>query len=258
MEKINVTIWNEYCHEKLDENIAKIYPEGIHGAIKQKLSASEKFNIRVATLDMEDHGLSDEVLDNTEVLLWWGHMKHGDVRDEIAAKVKEKVLGGMGFIALHSAHGSKPFKLLMGTSCRVKWRENDEKERVWVLDPSHPIAKNIPEYIEFKNEETYGEFFDIPVPDELIFMSWFAGGEVFRSGCCYKRGLGKIFFFRPGHETYPTYYRDDVTQIISNAIEWACPDGITKPTMGHVEPLEKVKDKFEGMDNSLRNHEYIK
>ena len=258
MKKINVTIWNEYCHEKLDENVAKIYPEGIHGAIKQKLSALGKFNIRVATLDMEEHGLTDEVLDNTDVLLWWGHMKHGDVKDEIAAKVKERVLGGMGFIALHSAYGSKPFKLLMGTSCRVKWRENDEKERVWVLDPSHPIAKNIPEYIEFENEETYGEFFDIPAPDELIFMSWFAGGEVFRSGCCYKRGLGKIFFFRPGHEAYPTYYRDDVTQIISNAIEWACPDGITRPTMGHVEPLEKVKDKFEGMDNSLRKHEYIK
>ena len=185
-------------------------------------------------------------------------MKHNEVSDEIAQKIKDRVLNGMGFIALHSAHGSKPFKLLMGTSCRVKWRENDEKERVWVIDPSHPIARNVPEYIEFEQEETYGEFFDIPVPDELVFMSWFSGGEIFRSGCCYKRGLGKIFFFRPGHEEYSTYYRDDVTRIIANAVEWACPNGITKPTMGHVEPLENVKDKFEGKDDSLRCHTYIK
>lgn len=258
MKKINVTVWNEYCHEKLDKNVAEIYPKGIHGAICEKLSAFEQFNIRYATLDMENHGLSDEVLESTDVLIWWGHMKHQDVSDEIALKIKERVLNGMGFIGLHSAHASKPFKLLMGTSCRVKWRENDEKERVWVIDPAHPIAKDIPEYIEFAQEETYGEFFDIPVPDELVFVSWFAGGEIFRSGCCYRRGLGKIFYFRPGHEAYPTYYRDDVTKIIANAIEWACPKGITKPTMGHVEPLENVKDKFEGMDDALRKHEYIK
>lgn len=258
MKKINVTIWNEYCHEKLSESVEKVYPKGIHGAIEEKLSEFGKFNIRCATFDMKDHGLSDEVLNNTDVLIWWGHMKHNEVSDEIAQKIKDRVLNGMGFIALHSAHGSKPFKLLMGTSCRVKWRENDEKERVWVIDPSHPIARNVPEYIEFEQEETYGEFFDIPVPDELVFMSWFSGGEIFRSGCCYKRGLGKIFFFRPGHEEYPTYYRDDVTRIIANAVEWACPNGITKPTMGHVEPLENVKDKFEGKDDSLRCHTYIK
>lgn len=241
MKKINVTVWNEFRHEKEDDNVAKIYPKGIHGAIEEKLSSDQTFNIRYATLDMKDHGLSDDVLNNTDVLIWWGHMAHNEVSDEIAQKVKERVLGGMGFIALHSAHASKPFKLLMGTTCRVKWRENDEKERVWVIDPSHPIAKNIPEYIEFEQEETYGEYFDIPVPDELVFMSWFAGGELFRSGCCYRRGLGKIFYFRPGHEAYPTYYRDDVTRILANAVQWACPDGITKPTMGHVEPLENIR-----------------
>lgn len=256
--KINVTVWNEYAHERGNEKIAQIYPEGIHGAIKQKLEEIGDYQITVATLDMEEHGLSDEVLNHTDVLIWWGHCKHSEVSDEIAQKVKERVLDGMGFIALHSAHASKPFKLLMGTSCRLKWRENDEKERVWVIEPSHPIAKNLPEYIEFDEEETYGERFEIPTPDELVFISWFAGGEVFRSGCCYKRGLGKIFYFRPGHEEYPTYYRDDVTRILANAIEWACPDGITKPTLGHVEPLENVKDKFEGQDDALRKHEYIK
>lgn len=258
MKKINVTVWNEYAHERENEKIAQIYPEGIHGAIKQKLEEIGDYQITVATLDMEEHGLSDEVLNHTDVLIWWGHCKHSEVSDEIAQKVKERVLDGMGFIALHSAHASKPFKLLMGTSCRLKWRENDEKERVWVIEPSHPIAKNLPEYIEFDEEETYGERFEIPTPDELVFISWFAGGEVFRSGCCYKRGLGKIFYFRPGHEEYPTYYRDDVTRILANAIEWACPDGITKPTLGHVEPLENVEDKFEGQDDALRKHEYIK
>jgi len=207
---------------------------------------------------MPEHGLTDEVLDNTDVLLWWGHAKHNDVSDEIAEKVKNRVLDGMGFIPLHSAHFSKPFKLLMGTVCRSKWRENDEKERIWVIEPSHPIAANLPEYIELPQEETYGERFEIPTPDELIFISWFSGGEVFRSGCCYKRGLGKIFYFRPGHEEYPTYYRDDISTILKNAVEWAAPVNFTRPTLGFYDAIENVKDKFEGMDESIKKHEYIK
>ncbi len=257
-KKINVTIWNEYFHEQENERIREVYPDGIHGAIAQKLSEMGDYNITVATLDMPEHGLTDEVLDNTDVLLWWGHAKHNDVSDEIAEKVKNRVLDGMGFIPLHSAHFSKPFKLLMGTVCRSKWRENDEKERIWVIEPSHPIAANLPEYIELPQEETYGERFEIPTPDELIFISWFSGGEVFRSGCCYKRGLGKIFYFRPGHEEYPTYYRDDISTILKNAVEWAAPVNFTRPTLGFYDAIENVKDKFEGMDESLKKHEYIK
>ncbi|MEE0883841.1 MAG: ThuA domain-containing protein [Faecalimonas sp.] len=257
-KKINVTIWNEFFHEKARESVHEIYPEGIHGAIAKKLSERGDYNLTIATLDMPQHGLTDEVLENTDVLIWWGHAKHAEVSDEIAQKVKERVLDGMGFIALHSAHASKPFKLLMGTSCRLKWRENDEKERVWVVEPSHPIARNLPEYLEFAQEETYGERFEIPKPDELVFVSWFSGGEVFRSGCCFNRGLGKIFYFRPGHEEYPTYYRDDVTQVLVNAIEWAAPRGITKPNLGFVEPLENVKDKFEGKDEAEKTHAYLK
>lgn len=257
-KKINVTIWNENFHEQTQEAIRKVYPDGIHGAIAQKLSEMGDYNITTATLDMPECGLTDEVLNNTDVLLWWGHAKHGDVPDSLAEKVKNRVLDGMGFIPLHSAHLCKPFKLLMGTVCRSKWRENDEKERIWVVEPSHPIAENLPEYIELPQEETYGERFEIPTPDELVFISWFAGGEVFRSGCCYKRGLGKIFYFRPGHEEYPTYYRDDIAQVLKNAVEWAKPLNFTKPTLGHFEALEDVADKFEGMDDSLRKHEYIK
>lgn len=253
---LNVTIWNEYVHEK-DEKIAKVYPDGIHGAIKEKLSEFGEFNLTVATLEMEECGLTDEVLGNTDVLIWWGHIAHAKVPDEIAEKVRNRVLDGMGFIVLHSGHLCKPFKLLMGTCCRSKWRENDEKERIWVIEPSHPITRGLPEYIELEMEETYGERFEVPTPDELIFISWFSGGEVFRSGCCYKRGLGKVFYFRPGHEEYPTFYRDDITLILRNAVNWAAPSGGPAPTLGHYEALENVKDKFEGCDESVRTHQNL-
>lgn len=240
MNKINVTIWNEYIHERKDEAIAKIYPDGIHGAIAQMLGKDEEFNIRFATLDMEEHGLTEDVLNNTDVLIWWGHLAHGDVSDEIAERVRIRVLEGMGLIVLHSAHLSKPFVKLMGTYCRSKWHENGEKERIWVIEPAHPIARNLPEYIELEEEETYGERFEIPTPDDLVFISWFSGGEVFRSGCCYKRGLGKVFYFRPGHEEYPIYYNKYIAQVIKNAIYWAQPSNGPKPTLGHYEPIEKV------------------
>lgn len=257
MKKLNVTVWNEFVHEKKEEKIAKIYPKGIHAAIIEMLGKNTDYQLTAATLDMPEHGLTDEVLQNTDVLIWWGHMAHAKVTDEIAEKVKQRVLEGMGFIALHSAHLCKPFVKLMGTACRSKWRENDEKERVWVIEPGHPIASGLPEYIELAQEETYGERFEIPAPDELIFISWFSGGEVFRSGCCYRRGLGKIFYFRPGHEAYPTFYRDDITKVIHNAVEWAKPSGGPVPTLGHYKCLENITDKFEGMDDSVRRHENL-
>lgn len=253
---VKVTIWNEYLHEKA-EPIKSIYPNGIHGAIAEMLGKKNDFVIRTATLEMPSHGLSDEVLADTDVLIWWGHAAHDKVSDEIAEKVKQRVLDGMGLIVLHSAHLSKPFKLLMGTVCRSKWRENDETERIWVIEPSHPIAEGLPEYIELEKEETYGERFEIPTPDELVFISWFTGGEVFRSGVCYKRGLGKIFYFRPGHEEYPTFYREDITLILKNAVNWACPTRFTRPTLGHYEAIEKVPDKFAGKSDYERKHEYI-
>ena len=176
------------------------------------------------------------------VLIWWSHIRHKDIPEEIAERVKQRVLDGMGFIVLHSSHLCKPFVKLMGTCCRSKWRENNEKERIWVVEPAHPIARDLPEFIELEEEETYGERFDIPTPDELVFISWFSGGEVFRSGCCWKRGLGKIFYFRPGHEAYPTYYRDDIRQIIANAVDWAKPSRGPKPTLGNVKkPYENLK-----------------
>lgn len=237
---LRVTVWNENRHEQKDAQVKEIYPEGIHGAIAAFLE-EEQLTVQTATLDEKDHGLSDEVLLDTDVLIWWGHLAHEEVKDEIVEKIKQRVLEGMGLIVLHSGHFSKIFKVLMGTSCDLKWREADEKERIWIVDPTHPIVEGLGEYIELEREEMYGEHFDIPAPDELVMVSWFEGGEVFRSGCTYKRGQGKIFYFRPGHETYPTYHHKDVQRVIINAVKWAKPTTLSKPVYGNAKPLEIIK-----------------
>jgi trehalose utilization protein len=221
MSKIRVTVWNEGRHEQKNEAVKKIYPSGMHTAIAQGIGSLGPFDLRTATLDEPEHGLTEEVLANTDVLTWWGHLAHKDVQDAIAQRVQKYVLNGMGFVPLHSAHFAKPFRLLMGTNCSLKWREAGEKERLWVVEPSHPIAAGLGEYFELPHEEMYGERFDIPTPDELVFVSWFKGGEVFRSGCAWRRGYGRVFYFRPGHETYPTYYDPNVLRVIANACQWA-------------------------------------
>lgn len=237
---IRVTVWNEYRHEKTDEKIAKLYPEGMHGAIAKYLRTQPGLTVRTATLDEPEHGLTEEVLADTDVLTWWGHMAHGEVQDEIVDRVQRRVLDGMGLIVLHSGHFSKIFQKLMGTTCNLKWREIGEKERLWVIEPGHPIVDGIGEFIEIEHTEMYGERFDIPQPDTLVFVSWFPGGEVFRSGCCYHRGKGKIFYFRPGHETLPIYYHPDVLRVIANAVRWAAPVNGPTPVFGNAKPLENV------------------
>ncbi|PYI54005.1 ThuA domain-containing protein [Paenibacillus flagellatus] len=237
---IRVTVWNEFEHEQVNEQIAAIYPEGIHGAIAGGI-AQDGLSIRTATLDQPEHGLTEAVLDETDVLIWWGHRAHNKVSDDIVNRVHDRVLKGMGLIVLHSGHFSKIFKKLMGTSCDLKWREAGDKERIWVVDPAHPIAEGLGQYFEIEHEEMYGEHFDIPAPDELVFISWFEGGEVFRSGCTYHRGNGKVFYFRPGHETYPTYHNKDVLRVISNAVHWAAPRHGVRQTYGNAKPLEPIK-----------------
>ncbi|WP_430708787.1 ThuA domain-containing protein [Paenalkalicoccus suaedae] len=238
---MHITIWNENRHEQKNPEVKEIYPEGIHGQLKSFLEGAH--TVTTATLDEPEHGLTDEVLKKTDVLLWWGHLAHEEVSDEVVEKVRQRVLEGMGLIVLHSAHFSKIFKVLMGTSCDLKWREADETERLWVVDPSHPITEGIGEYIELEREEMYGEHFDIPAPDQLVFLSWFEGGEVFRSGCTYQRGNGRIFYFRPGHETYPTYHNDKVQRVIQNAVEWAAPLSRPRPIYGNAPSIEEIKPK---------------
>jgi trehalose utilization protein len=253
--RIRVTIWNEYVHEKLSAAVGAIYPQGIHAvladAIRQHLGAGVE--IRTATLDEVEHGLTEEVLAATDVLTWWGHAAHDRVSDAVVERVQRRVWQGMGLITLHSAHNSKIFRRLMGTSCMLRWREAGERERLWIIDPSHPIVAGIEgECFELEHTEMYGEFFDIPPPEEIVFLSWFEGGEVFRSGCTFRRGKGKIFYFRPGHETFPIYHDPTVRRVIANAVRWAAPSGAAYFGEGRniPEPLSPITTVHE-VDESL-------
>lgn len=234
-----VTVWNEFRHEKANPKVADIYPRGIHEALAAPLRAVG-LEVATATLDEPEHGLDRRRLDATDVLVWWGHRAHDEVTDEIVRQVHQRVLEGMGLVALHSAHFSKIFKTLMGTGCDLKWREAGERERLWVVDPTHPITAGLPEQIVIEHEEMYGEHFDIPPPDELFLVSWFQGGEVFRSGCTWRRGQGRIAYLRPGHETYPTYHNEQVQMLILNAVRWAAPVGTAAPRRGNQQPQEAL------------------
>lgn len=216
-----VLIWNEGIHETRNDAVRAIYPQGIHTAIADLLKGEADFTIRTATLDEHEHGLTQPVLDSTDVLIWWGHLAHHRVSDEVVSRVQARVLQGMGLIVLHSAHVSKIFRVLMGTTCNLRWREADDREVIWTVAPDHPIVRGVPQPIVLPAHEMYGEFFDIPAPDELVFVSNFTGGEVFRSGCCFRRGKGRVFYFSPGHETYPVFHRRDIGQVLSNAVRWA-------------------------------------
>ncbi len=218
---IRVTVWNENEHEKQNKLVAKLYPDGIHAAIARAFDGEGDIQVATATLDEPEHGLTAERLAATDVLIWWGHKAHGKVSDAIVDRVQQRVWEGMGLIVLHSGHFSKIFKRLMGTPCSLKWREAGEVERVWVINRNHPIAAGLPEYFEIEHEEMYGEPFTIPEPMETVLISWFEGGEVFRSGVTFQRGAGRIFYFRPGHEAYPTYHNKTVLQVIRNAARWA-------------------------------------
>lgn len=223
---IRVTVWGENVHEETNEVVRGVYPDGMHNVIAGGLAPDPEIETRTATLEQDDeHGLSEEVLDQTDVLTWWGHAAHGRVKDEIVTRIQQRVLEGMGLIVLHSGHYSKIFTRLMGTTCSLSWREAGEKERLWVCNPGHPIVQGLGEYFELPQTEMYGEPFSVPAPDEQIFISWFEGGEVFRSGLTYLRGNGKIFYFRPGHETYPIFYDENVQLVLRNAVKWAQPLG---------------------------------
>lgn len=221
MSSIRVTVWGENVHEQKSAVVRGLYPQGMHQSIADALNAAGGIAATTATLDQPDHGLPPGRLQETDVLIWWGHAAHGAVSDAVVDRVCDAVWSGMGAIFLHSAHFSKPFKRLMGTPCNLTWREAGERERLWLTSRNHPIAAGLPDHFELENEEMYGEPFGIPEPLETVFISWFQGGEVFRSGVTYKRGAGNVFYFRPGHETYPTYHDGNVQRVIANAVRWA-------------------------------------
>ena len=236
MNPLRVIVWGENVHEHKNAKVGAIYPRGMHTAIADGVrELLPEASVTTATLQEPEHGLTKELLAATDVLTWWGH---------IVDHVQKRVLEGMGLIVLHSGHYSKIFKRLLGTTCSLTWREADERERLWVCNPGHPIARGIDRHFELPQEEMYGEPFAIPEPEEQVFISWFEGGEVFRSGCCWHRGNGRIFYFRPGHETYPTYHDRNVRRVIANAVEWARPQGVWVDSCPNAKtPLEKIAPK---------------
>lgn len=244
---IRVTVWGENVHEQKSEVVRSIYPDGMHNCIASALNKNDGISASSVVLQDAEHGMTAERLAETDVLVWWGHAAHGQVDDAIVERVCEAVWSGMGMIFLHSAHFSKPFKRLMGAPCNLTWREAGERERLWVTSRNHPITAGLPDHFELENEEMYGEPFGVPEPLETVFVSWFQGGEVFRSGLTYKRGAGNVFYFRPGHETYPTYHDANVQTVISNAVKWAYNPmaRVAKPTDAPNVPVDKAPEKIE-------------
>ncbi len=241
---IRAVVWGENVHEQTNEAVAAIYPDGMHNCIAQALNADTEIAATTATLQEAEHGLPAARIDQTDVLLWWGHAAHGEVADAVVDRVADAVWSGMGLILLHSAHFSKIFKRLMGTPCNLTWREAGERERIWVTARGHPIARGLPDHFDLESEEMYGEPFAVPEPLETVFISWFQGGEAFRSGLTYRRGAGRVFYFRPGHETYPTYYDENIRRVLVNAVQWANP-AVARIANVHDAPSRDVSDALE-------------
>src|SRR5436190_9999568 len=244
MNTLRVTVWNEFVHERQNPQVRDIYPNGIHEAIAESLRSKPDLRVSTATLQDPDQGLGQQRLDNTDVLLYWGHAAHDQVSDEAVSRLQKRVLDGIGLVVLHSGHYSKIFKRLMGTSCALRYREAGERERIWNINPGHPIAEGIDDYIELEQSEMYGEPFGIPQPEEQVFISWFQGGEVFRGGNCWTRGSGRIFYFSPGHELYPIYHTPQIQRVIYNAVKWARPQGRRAEVPLHV-PVETAPEKID-------------
>ena len=243
MQKLRVTVWGENVHEHKNEKVKAVYPQGMHTCIADGLNEADDIEAKCATMQEPEHGLAEEVLKNTDVLTWWGHVAHGQVEDSVVDRVHKRVLEGMGLIVMHSGHFSKIFKRLMGTNCSLCWREVGERERLWVCNPGHPIAQGLGKCVELEHTEMYGEPFAIPAPHEQVFVSWFEGGEVFRSGCTWLRGNGKIFYFRPGHETYRIFYNEDVKRILKNAVRWARQENLWLDSCPNI-PLEETRENL--------------
>lgn len=243
MSRIRVTIWNEFVHERTNLMVAGIYPDGLHTTIASALGKDAALEVSTATLDEPEHGLTEPRLTATDVLFWWGHARHETVSDEVVARVHARVNAGMGLVVLHSGHYSKIFKRLLGTTCAFRWREAGERERLWVVNPAHEIAQGLGECVEIPQSEMYGEPFTIPEPEELVFISWFAGGDVLRSGCCWTRGAGRIFYFSPGHELYPIYHQPEIQRILRNAAHWARPRGAAAAVPRNV-PVEEAGERI--------------
>ncbi|MBL7498073.1 ThuA domain-containing protein [Frankia sp. CNm7] len=222
-----VLVWGENVHDQEDHEVRQAYPLTMHETIAAALRRllGERALVETATLQEPDHGLSSARVAEVDVLLWWGHVAHDVIADEVVDRLQRRVQQGMGLIVLHSGHLSKIFRRLMGTNCHLRWREGNDREILWPIMPGHPILRGISGPIVLPAHEMYGEPFNVPAPDSLLFISNFSGGEVFRSGMCWTRGQGKVFYFSPGHETHPVYHHPEVQLVLANAVQWCAPSG---------------------------------
>lgn len=213
---VRVLAWSEHTAPKA------VFPDDINNAVAGALCEDPQLTVTTAELVDPGDGVPEEVLASTDVLVWWGHLLHGRVTDAAVARIAAQVRdGGMGFVALHSAHMSKPFTTLIGDDGRLGGVALDGgKETITVRTPDHPVAQGVSDFVIGK-EESYDEEFGCGHPDTVVFHSAFENGQQFRSGLAYRIGAGRVFYFRPGHEEYPTLFLPEVKQIIRNAVRWA-------------------------------------
>lgn len=218
-----VVVWSEGTAPK------DVYPNDINGAIAEGLADMPGWEVITASIKDPDQGISDDLLKRTDVLIWWGHKKHGLVKNALVAKIENRVKNeGMGFISLHSSHFAKPNKALMGTECSWGAYEGDSSNlRVTVADPVHPIAKGVADFTTV-HEERYSEPYAVPEPEAVVFTGVHeikkGGEDPSRIGLCWHVGKGKFFYFQAGHETNPIFYDKNVRTIMRNAVEWAAPE----------------------------------
>ena len=254
-EKINVTVFCEHNQDRY-EPVKSVYPDGMHETIADAFRGFPEFEvIHIATQDMPEHGLTSDVLEKTDVLVWWSHLDNPQFDDDVSDRVIKRIVeGGMGFLCLHSSIFSKPWQKILGIFIdagawgRFRTMPKGEKQRVWVTAPGHPITAGLGEYVEIPQDEMYGEPQLMPGPDRTVFISWWEGGDVGRSGCVFERGRGKLFQFTPGHEEFPIYYQEEVRLIMRNAVKFLAPaKGVKIAPMvdGHLDnsPLEDLSHR---------------
>jgi len=214
--KLRVLLWSERTEP------VEIYPTGINGALADYLNKQDGIEAKTAQLSDPEAGLGEAALANADVLIWFGHKKHKDVPDEIVERVVRHIRErGLGFIALHSAHYSKPLKVALQAS--GSWSDYQNRgwaEQVWVVSPNHPLAKGLKDFT-LPKEEIYTEPFDVPAPEAVILEATWPSGHRTRECMVWTLGKGRFVYLRPGHEEYPTFFIPEMQRLISNAVLWA-------------------------------------
>lgn len=217
-----VVVWSERTAPK------EMYPNDVNAAIAEGLKGLAGWEVVTANIDEPGQGLGDELLKRTDVLIWWGHKRHQEVKDELVERIVRRVKAeGMGFIALHSSHFARPYRKLMGTACSWgEYKADGTSAKVIVKAPQHPIAQGVKDF-ELPKIERYGEPFAVPEPETVVLDGIYkkpdGNTEPGRMGLCWTIGKGRVFYLTPGHETYNDFFRPDIRQILRNAVEWAAP-----------------------------------